>query len=163
MRIVAGRFKGRALSAKSADGIRPTSDRVRESVFNILSHGIDEFSIAGAKVVDLFAGTGALGIEAVSRGAGFVMFVDAGAPARAVLRRHVEEFGLGGMSRILKRDATDLGPCPSAGPFELAFLDPPYSKGLGENALKALSDGGWLKVNAVVVAEEICRHADPVA
>jgi 16S rRNA (guanine966-N2)-methyltransferase len=134
--------------------IRPTSDRVRESVFNILAHGIEDFSLAGQRVIDLFSGTGALGIEAVSRGAAYCLFVEEAAEARALIRRNVEAFGLTGETRIFRRDATDLGPAGNMEPYGLAFLDPPYGKGLGEKALSGLAQGGWLKPGAVCVFEE---------
>lgn len=154
MRVVAGRFRGRALVAPDDMSIRPTSDRVRESVFNILTHGVEDFTLAGARVIDLFAGTGALGIEAVSRGAAFCLFVEEAAEARALIRRNVEALGLTGETRIFRRDATDLGPAGNMEPYGLAFLDPPYGKGLGEKALAGLVDGNWLKPGAICVLEE---------
>ena len=154
MRVVGGKFRGRAIAAPRHDGLRPTSDRVRESVFNILEHGIADFELEGARVIDLFAGTGALGIEAVSRGAAYALFVEDAAEARALIRTNVEALGLTGATRIFRRDAADLGPVGTMAPFSLAFLDPPYGKGLGEAALVALRDGGWLTPGAVVVLEE---------
>jgi 16S rRNA (guanine966-N2)-methyltransferase len=154
MRVVAGRFRGRALVTPEDMSIRPTSDRVRESVFNILAHGIDGFSIAGARVIDLFSGTGALGIEAVSRGAAYCLFVEEAAEARALIRRNVEALGLTGETSIFRRDATDLGPAGNMEPYGLAFLDPPYGKGLGEKALSGLAEGNWLTPGAVCVFEE---------
>lgn len=154
MRVVAGRFRGRALVAPEDMSIRPTSDRVRESVFNILAHGIEGFSLAGARVIDLFAGTGALGIEAVSRGAAYCLFVEEAAEARALIRRNVEALGLTGETRIFRRDATDLGPAGNMEPYVVAFLDPPYGKGLGEKALLGLAQGGWLTSGAICVLEE---------
>ena len=154
MRIVAGKFRGRALATPDHDGLRPTSDRVRESVFNILAHGIEDFAIAGARVIDLFAGTGALGLEAISRGAAYCLFVEESAEARALIRRNVEAFGLTGETRIFRRDATDLGPANKADRYSLAFLDPPYGKGLGEKALAGLASGNWLNPGAICVFEE---------
>ncbi len=154
MRIVAGKFRGRALASPQQDGVRPTSDRVRESVFNILAHSIDGFRIEGARVIDLFAGTGALGLEALSRGAAYCLFVEDSAAARALIRQNVESFGLMGETRIFRRDATDLGPAGNMEAYTLAFLDPPYAKGLGDRALAALATGGWLKPGAVAVLEE---------
>lgn len=154
MRIVAGTLRGRAIAAPKHEGLRPTADRVRESLFNILEHGVDGFALEGARVIDLFAGTGALGLEALSRGAAFCLFVDTSAEARALQRENVEAFGLTGVTRIFRRDATDLGPAGTMQPFTLAFLDPPYGQGLGERALQALVGGGWLKPGAVVVLEE---------
>ena len=154
MRVVGGRLRGRALAAPKSQAIRPTADRLRESLFNILIHGYGD-PVADARVLDLFAGTGALGIEAISRGAAFTLFVDDGAEARALLRDNVETLGLGGVTRIFRRDATKLGPVSPLEPFSLAFLDPPYGKGLAELALTSTRDGGWLKADALVVVEEM--------
>lgn len=154
MRVVGGTFRGRALAAPQHEGLRPTSDRVRESVFNILLHGVPDFALEGARVIDLFAGTGALGIEAVSRGAAYCLFVEEAPEARALIRTNVEAMGLTGTTRIFRRDATDLGPAGNMEPYALAFLDPPYGQGLGEKGLVALRDGGWLVPGAVVVLEE---------
>lgn len=154
MRIVGGTLRGRAIVAPKHEGLRPTADRVRESVFNVLEHGVDDFEIAGARVIDLFAGTGALGLESLSRGAAFCVFVDDAAEARGLIRANVETFGLTGVTRIFRRDATALGPVGNLAPFTLAFLDPPYGKGLGERAVEALVSGGWLREGGVVVLEE---------
>jgi 16S rRNA (guanine966-N2)-methyltransferase len=154
VRIVAGHLRGRALVAPEDGGTRPTSDRVREAVFNVLAHGIDGFALEGARVLDLFAGTGALGIEALSRGAKLCLFVEDDPQARGVIRQNVEAFGLTGVTRIWRRDATSLGPANPRDCFDIAFLDPPYGKGLGERALIAARDGGWLENRAVVVLEE---------
>jgi 16S rRNA (guanine966-N2)-methyltransferase len=153
MRVVAGRLKGRTIAAPSSREIRPTADRLREALFNILVHAYGD-PVEGARVIDLFAGTGALGIEALSRGAQFALFVDNGAEARALLRQNVEALALGGVSKVYRRDATRLGPAHPMPPFTLALLDPPYGKGLGETALAALRDGGWLAPQALVVVEE---------
>jgi 16S rRNA (guanine966-N2)-methyltransferase len=154
MRIVGGRFRGRALGTPGDDQTRPTSDRVRESVFNILAHGIDGFTIEGVRVLDLFAGTGALGVEALSRGAAYCLFVEEDADARGTIRRNVEAFGLTGVTKIFRRDATSLGPVENRGKFGLAFLDPPYGKGLAERALASAAAGAWLAPDAVAVIEE---------
>ena len=153
MRIVGGRLRGRALAAPKSQGIRPTADRLRESLFNILTHAHAD-PVAGARVLDLFAGTGALGLEAVSRGAAFALFVDDGAEARALLRQNVEALGLAAVTKIFRRDATKLGPAHPVGPFSLAFLDPPYGRGLAEKALVSARDGGWLTQDAMAVVEE---------
>src|SRR5947208_15837713 len=158
MRVVVGRLKGRNLASPSSREIRPTADRLRESLFNILIHGYDD-PIAEARVLDLFAGTGALGIEAVSRGAKFALFVDNGTEARALLRNNVETLGLGGVTKIFRRDATKLGPAHPVEPFSLVFLDPPYGKGLAEKALVSARDGGWLGDDALVVVEEAADAA----
>ncbi|HEX2841737.1 16S rRNA (guanine(966)-N(2))-methyltransferase RsmD [Hyphomicrobium sp.] len=154
MRVVGGTHRGRALATPQHDGLRPTSDRVRESVFNILLHGVPDFSLEGARVIDLFAGTGALGIEALSRGAGYCLFVEEAPEARALIRTNIEALHLTGTTRIFRRDATDLGPAGNMEPYALAFLDPPYGQGLGEKGLIALRDGKWLVPGAVVVLEE---------
>ena len=153
MRVVGGRLRGRNLASPASREIRPTADRLRESVFNILAHAYGD-PITSARVLDLFAGTGALGIEAVSRGAAFALFVDNGTEARALLRNNVEALRLGGVTKVYRRDATNLGPAHPMEPFSLVFLDPPYGKGLAEKALASLRDGGWLTAEALVVVEE---------
>jgi 16S rRNA (guanine966-N2)-methyltransferase len=153
MRVVGGRLKGRNLASPSSRDIRPTADRLRESLFNILIHAYDD-PVANARVLDLFAGTGALGIEAVSRGAGFALFIDNGAEARALLRNNVEALGLGGVTKVYRRDATNLGPAHPVEPFSLVFLDPPYRLALAEKALVSLRDGQWFAPGALVVVEE---------
>lgn len=154
MRVVAGKLRGRALISPEDYAIRPTSDRTREAVFNILAHGAATVSLDGIRVIDLFAGTGALGIEAISRGAAYALFVEESAEARGLIRQNVETLGLTGCTRIFRRDATDLGPASQLGQFDLAFLDPPYGKGLGDAALASLLAGRWLTPDAVVVVEE---------
>jgi 16S rRNA (guanine966-N2)-methyltransferase len=154
LRIVGGRLRGRVLKAPESRAIRPTSDRLRESIFDILIHAYGD-PIAGARVIDLFAGSGALGLEALSRGAVFALFVDDGAEARALLRANIEALALGGATRVFRRDATKLGDAPAR--HSLAFLDPPYGKGLASPALAALVEGGWLAPGAVVVVEEEAR------
>lgn len=153
MRIVGGQLRGRALVAPRSQSIRPTADRLRESLFNILAHGYGD-PVVGARVLDLFAGTGALGLEALSRGAAFTLFVDDRAEARALLRANVEALGLGGVSRIFRRNATRLGPLHPLEPFSLVFADPPYGQGLAELALGSARDGGWLTAGALIVIEE---------
>jgi 16S rRNA (guanine966-N2)-methyltransferase len=158
MRIVGGEFRGRELAAPSSRDIRPSSDRLRETLFDILIHRYSD-RIVGARVLDLFAGTGALGLEAVSRGAAFALFVDENVAARGLIRRNVEALGLTGRTRIFRRDATRLGNAGTVSPFDLAFVDPPYGKGLGEKALAAAHAGGWLKSDAICVVEESERAA----
>jgi 16S rRNA (guanine966-N2)-methyltransferase len=153
MRVVGGRLRGRALKGPQSQAIRPTADRLRESLFNILVHAYDD-PIDGARVLDLFAGTGALGIEALSRGAAFALFVDDGVEARALLRANVETLGLGGTSKIYRRDATQLGPAHPMEPFSLVFADPPYGRGLAEKALASAREGGWLAAGALAIVEE---------
>lgn len=153
MRVVAGKFRGRAIKSPKSDAIRPTADRLRESLFNILVHAYGN-PLLDARVLDLFAGTGALGIEAISRGARFVCFVEDSAEGRALLRENVETFALGGVSKVFRRDATQLGQAHPNEPFDLVFCDPPYRKGMGEKALVAARNGGWLVPGAIVVVEE---------
>jgi 16S rRNA (guanine966-N2)-methyltransferase len=153
MRIVGGRLRGRALAAPTSRAIRPTADRLREALFNVLVHAYGD-PVTGARVLDLFAGTGALGLEALSRGAAFALFVDDGAPARALMRENIEALGLGGASRIFRRDAARLGAIGPLAPFSLAFLDPPYGQGLAERALAGARAGGWLVADALIVVEE---------
>ena len=153
MRIVAGKFRGKALLSPTDESIRPTSDRAREAMFNILASRIG-VNLDGLKVLDLFAGTGALGLEALSRGASSAVFVDIGAEARGIIRDHIEAFGAGGIAKLLRRDATELGIAGTMGPFDLVFLDPPYGKGLGEKALVSLAAGNWLAKDATIVLEE---------
>jgi 16S rRNA (guanine966-N2)-methyltransferase len=153
VRIVAGRFRGAQLATPETDAVRPSADRLRETLFNVLAHGYGN-PVVEARVLDLFAGTGSLGLEAVSRGAAFCLFVDDGAPARALIRANVEKLALTGATKLWRRDATDMGPCAPMPPFDLAFLDPPYGKGLAERALTSLAAGRWLAPGAVVVVEE---------
>jgi 16S rRNA (guanine966-N2)-methyltransferase len=157
MRITGGRLRGRNLASPQTMAVRPTSDRIRQAIFNMLAHrdfGV-EFTLENIAVADLFAGTGALGIEAISHGARFCLLVDEDAESRALQRENVEALGLTGVTKIWRRDATDLGPLNSGsgGPFGLVFLDPPYKKNLIAPALKSLKDGGWLTAGALVVAE----------
>jgi len=155
MRITGGTLRGRKLLAPEDASVRPTSDRARQALFNILMHNDFGVSLEGAKVADLFAGTGALGIEAISHGAAFCLFVDDSAESRALIRANVEALNLTGITKIWRRDATDLGPINtgSGGPFDLVFLDPPYRKNLVAPALASLRHGGWLLPNALLVAE----------
>jgi 16S rRNA (guanine966-N2)-methyltransferase len=153
MRIVGGRLRGRVLAAPKSQAIRPTADRLREALFNILVHAYGD-PVSGARVLDLFAGTGALGLEALSRGAVFALFVDDGAEARALLRENVAALGLGGVSRIFRRNAAKLGAAHPLAPFSLAFLDPPYGRALAEAALASARAGGWLIPGALAVVEE---------
>jgi 16S rRNA (guanine966-N2)-methyltransferase len=153
MRIVGGRLRGRPLAGPRTNAIRPTSDRLRESLFNILFHS---YSLPAAKtrVLDLFAGTGALGLEAISRGASHALFVESGVEGRGILRQNIESLGLMGVTRILRRDATTLGRVGTIQPSDLVFCDPPYGKGFGEAALLAAAAGGWLNLGALCVIEE---------
>jgi 16S rRNA (guanine966-N2)-methyltransferase len=156
MRITAGVFRGRALvPPRDAAAVRPTSDKVRQAIFNLLEHapGLSNFSLAGTRVLDLFAGTGALGLEALSRGASFSLFIDESPESRALIRRNIEALGLTGASKIWRRDASSLGRLDTLAPFGLAFLDPPYRQNLIKPTLDALRAGGWLQPNAVVVSE----------
>jgi 16S rRNA (guanine966-N2)-methyltransferase len=153
MRIVGGRLKGRPLAGPRTSAIRPTSDRLRESLFNILFHA---YALPGAetRVLDLFAGTGALGLEAISRGAAHALFVESAVEGRGIIRQNIEALRLTGVTRILRRDAADLGRAGTIQPFDLVFCDPPYGMGLGEAALLGAAAGGWLSPGALCVLEE---------
>jgi 16S rRNA (guanine966-N2)-methyltransferase len=153
MRIVAGRLGGRVINGPTDDGIRPTSDRLRETIFNILMHAYDD-PVVDAAVIDLFAGTGAMGLEALSRGARKVLFVEEAAQARALIRANVDALGVGGETRVFRRDARRLGAAPPGEKFNLAFLDPPYGRHLAEEALIALREGHWLAADALLLIEE---------
>jgi 16S rRNA (guanine966-N2)-methyltransferase len=164
MRIVAGKWRGKTL-ADLGEGdtkahLRPTTDRVRENLFNLLLNGKHGDPVTGARVLDLFAGTGALGLEALSRGAASVTFVDNGSAARALLRDNVGRCAAQGVTKIYRRDATDLGENRGA-PFDLVFLDPPYGQGLGEVALASARDGGWIAPGAMVVWEDSAASLPP--
>ncbi len=155
MRIVAGKLKGRAIVAPEGQGTRPTSDRARQAIFNVLEHAAWAEPLQGARVMDLFAGSGALGFEALSRGAAFALFVETDEDARGAIRDNADAYGLMGATRVHRRSATDLGMRPGSDgeAFDLAFLDPPYGKGLGEQTLVRLIEGNWLKPGAIVVFE----------
>lgn len=153
MRIVGGRFRGKHLISPKSAEIRPTADRVRENVFNILSSRIGP-NFEGQVVLDLFAGTGALGLEALSRGADYAVFVETGIEGRGIIRDHIQSFSVAGSARLLKRDATQLGGAEKFRPATLVFVDPPYGQKLGEKALAAAVKGGWLAPGAQVVLEE---------
>jgi 16S rRNA (guanine966-N2)-methyltransferase len=156
MRIVAGVHKGRAITAPKGDKTRPTTDRVRESVFNKLAHAPWGVELDGLRVIDLFAGSGALGLEAISRGAAFALFVETDAAARGAIRTNVDALQLFGCTKLHRRSAIDLGPKPEkvGARFDLAFLDPPYDQGLGDIALARLIEGAWVKDDALAVLEE---------
>jgi 16S rRNA (guanine966-N2)-methyltransferase len=153
MRIVGGKFRGRALATPGSNAIRPTTDRTRESLFNILVHNYPE-KFESTRVLDLFAGTGALGLEALSRGARYGVFIEESTEGRGLIRTNVETFGLLGNTKIFRRDATRLGDAGTIEPFDLVFADPPYGKGLGEMAFKSALEGGWLNPDTLLVLEE---------
>lgn len=155
MRIVGGQFRGRALKAPEGKTTRPTSDRTREGIFNILAHADWAPPLEGVRVIDAFAGSGALGIEAISRGAAFCLFIETDSTARGCIRNNVETFQLFGATRIHRRSATDLGVKPAGvgEPFDLVFLDPPYGYDLVPKALAQLTEGAWLKPGAIAMAE----------
>jgi 16S rRNA (guanine966-N2)-methyltransferase len=154
MRIVSGRWKGKALVAPAGDTTRPTSDRARQAVFNIIEHASWSPGLRDARVLDLFAGTGALGLEALSRGAASCLFLDTDPNARAALSTNIEACAAGGITRVWKRDAACLDPMPPSanGPFDLVFVDPPYNKGLDVAALTGLARG-WLAKDGIIVLE----------
>lgn len=151
MRVVGGKWRTKPLRAPAGQDTRPTTDRTREALFSMLTSRLDFDNL---RVLDLFAGTGALGLEALSRGAEFCLFVETQAPARAAIRDNVETCNATGHSKIFRRDATDLGPCTGGGTYDLVFADPPYQQGLGEQALGALLKGAWLAPSALIVVEE---------
>lgn len=153
MRIVGGELRGRALASPKSSAIRPTTDRTRESLFNILTHGYAQ-DLAGARVLELFAGTGAVGFEALSRGAASVLFVETSVEGRGLIRTNIEALGLQGRARIFRRDATHLGSAGTIEPFGLLFADPPYGTGAGEKAFEAAAKGGWLIPGALSILEE---------
>ena len=154
MRIVGGEFRGRPLATPRSSAIRPTTDRTREAVFNVLTHRFPD-RLEGGRVLDLFAGTGALGLEALSRGAGYCVFIEESAEGRGLIRSNVEAFALQGRTKIFRRDATKLGEAGTMQSFGLLFADPPYGKGLGELALQSAKAGGWLVPGALCVVEEL--------
>ena len=153
MRIVGGEFRGRPLATPRDHAIRPTTDRTREAVFNVLAHR-HAGQLEGGRVLDLFAGTGALGLEALSRGASYCVFIEESAEGRGLIRSNVEAFGLTGRTKIFRRDATQLGEAGTIAAFDLVFADPPYGKGLAELSLASVLAGGWLVPGALVVVEE---------
>lgn len=153
MRVVGGAFRGRTLETPRTQAIRPTTDRTRESVFNVLAH---RFSgrLDGARVLDLFSGTGALGIEALSRGAAFCLFIEESVEGRGLVRQNVEALGLQGRSKLFRRDATAMGLAGTMGQFSIVFADPPYGNGLAGAALASALAGGWLAPGALCIVEE---------
>ena len=153
MRIVGGEWRGRSLRGPRSAEIRPTSDRLREAIFNILEHAYGD-PVPQARVLDLFAGTGAMGLEALSRGSAFCLFVDQGAEARGLIRDAIDTLGCGGQARLFRRDATRLGEIGALAPFTVAFCDPPYGRGFAERALASALAGGWLAPEALIVVEE---------
>jgi len=162
VRIVGGRLRGRALAAPKSQGIRPTADRLRESLFNILMHPYDD-PVTGARVLDLFAGTGALGLEAISRGAAFALFVDDGAEARALLRQNVESLSLAAVTRIFRRDATRLGPAHPLEPFGLAFLDPSTVPRIASQLHRRLTGSGSTTAAATTTVPAAADRGDKIA
>jgi 16S rRNA (guanine966-N2)-methyltransferase len=164
MRIVAGAYRGRSLVAPKGHSTRPTADRARQGLFNVLEHAPWGRGLGGARVIDLFAGSGALGIEALSRGAAFCVFVERDGAARAAIAANLAALACAERGRILGLDARALGPRPELeAPFDLALLDPPYGADLGEAALAALAAGGWLAQDAVVTMERAAADKAPAA
>ncbi|MEM9330131.1 MAG: 16S rRNA (guanine(966)-N(2))-methyltransferase RsmD [Pseudomonadota bacterium] len=151
MRVIGGKFRGKNLKAPKGLGTRPTTDRVRENVFNIIEN---RKQLGGLRVLDLFAGSGALGIEAISRGAGFCLFVEENTNARATIRQNVEGFGLTGQTKVFRRDAIKMGSIGTMIPFDLVFADPPYGMAYGQKAARSLVEGQWLVDNAMFILEE---------
>lgn len=153
MRIVGGEFRGRSLATPKTNEIRPTIDRTRESLFNIIGHVYPQ-ALDGGRVIDLFAGTGAVGLEALSRGCKSALFVENGVEGRGLLWENIDSLGLHGRARILRRDATKLGVANNIEPFHFLFADPPYGQGLGEGAMLSAHTGGWLAPGALAILEE---------
>lgn len=158
MRIVGGNLRGRALASPGSSAIRPTTDRARESLFNILAHNHSD-NLVGGRVLDCFAGTGALGLEALSRGAAFSVFIEMSVEGRGLLRQNIENLGQTGQTKVFRRDATKPGPLGTMKPFSLIFADPPYGKGLGEKAAESLLANGWMQPDATFVLEEESQSA----
>jgi 16S rRNA (guanine966-N2)-methyltransferase len=165
MRIISGTFSGRAISAPTGTSTRPTGERAREAVFNILMHAPWSEGLEDRRVLDLFAGSGALGFEALSRGAAFALFVETDPSARGAIRNNIEALGVFGVTRIHRRSATDLGKRPAGldAPFDLVFVDPPYHQGLGEAAISRLASGDWITPDATIVLECASDEAPNVA
>jgi 16S rRNA (guanine966-N2)-methyltransferase len=164
VRIVGGEFRGRTLATPKSSDIRPTVDRTRESLFNIIGHVYPD-ALDGTRVIDLFAGTGAVGLEAMSRGCRQALFVENGIEGRGLLWENIDALGLHGRARILRRDATQLGQPGTMEPFQFLFADPPYGQGFGEKALMAAHAGRWLSPGALVILEEradVTLAVDPV-
>lgn len=161
MRIIGGRHRGRALKAPRGSAIRPTSDRAREAIFNILEHRIEGGGPAGAAVLDVFAGTGALGLEALSRGAARATFIDSDRAALDCARRNARALGCEGAATFLGLDAARLPPPPpdAGGPSSLAFLDAPFGSGLAERALRGLAAKGWIASGTVLAVEVGARES----
>lgn len=163
MRIIAGQHRGLKLAevgaGDAAAHLRPTADRVRENLFNMLAGGRFGDPITGARVLDLFAGTGALGLEALSRGAAHVTFVDDGRVAGRLIGDNLRRAGRAPDATLLAIEAARLPPAPA--PATLIFLDPPYAQGLGAPALAAARAGGWLAPGALVVWEENAPQIAP--
>ena len=161
MRIVGGRHKGRPLAAPAGRNTRPTSDRAREAMFNVLEHGVPGHGLADAHVIDVFAGTGALGLEALSRGARHATFVETNRGALKTLAANIETLGEQARATVLSIKATNLPPSQS-GPASYVFLDAPYEKGLSAPALETLKDTGWLAPGAVILVEIAARETLPL-
>ena len=164
MRITGGRLRGLTLASVGKGdpkaALRPTTDRVRESLFSILTHGPHGDVLTGARVLDLFAGTGALGLEALSRGAVHATFIDKGRAARALILQNIERARAEAETRFLFRDATRFGPADAPG-ASLVFCDPPYGRGLGGGALTAARTAGWIAPGALAVLEDRGRAEPP--
>lgn len=153
MRIVGGEFRGRTLATPKSNNIRPTTDRTRESLFNILAHSYPE-ALDGTRVIDCFAGTGAVGFEALSRGAASALFIETSVEGRSLIQTNIEALGLQGRARIFRRDATLLGKAGTMEPFHFLFADPPYGQQLGDKAFAAIDAGGFLYDGALAILEE---------
>ena len=160
MRIIAGKYRGRTLVTPNSKAIRPTTDRVRESLFSILASGYSRY-LSDTRTLDLFAGTGAIGLEAISRGAKFAVFVENSLQGTDLIRRNIEILGISEQTKIIRSDATQLGPLGNLQPFNLVFADPPYNKGIADKALDCLIKNGWLCCDALIVIEESANSLPP--
>ncbi len=162
MRIIGGAHRGRSIVAPKGHSTRPTADRTRQALFNVLEHAAWGGSLAGRRVLDLFAGSGALGLEALSRGAAFGLLVDNDRDAIAAMTENLSALRLGGACEPRRADAARLGPRPAnLAAFDVVFLDPPYAQGLVEPALACLAEGGWLTADALIVAERGAAEPAP--
>jgi 16S rRNA (guanine966-N2)-methyltransferase len=160
MRIVAGKYRGRNLVTPDNREIRPTTDRVRESLFSILESGYSQY-LSNTRTLDLFAGTGALGLEAISRGVEFAVFVESSQQGINLIRKNIELLGAGDQTKVIRSDAALLGPVGSLQPFNLVFADPPYNKGNADKALDCLINDGWLCQDALIIIEESADSPPP--
>jgi 16S rRNA (guanine966-N2)-methyltransferase len=162
MRVVAGKHRGRTLIAPKGKGLRPTAGAAREGLFNILIHGraakAGAQGLAGARVLEAFAGTGAFAFEAISRGAGSAVLLDTDPTSLEAATANAEALGETDKVTLIKADATRPPSAPAAEAAAIAFLDPPYGSGLGPEALGALATKGWLATGALCIVEVAAKE-----